>query len=42
MSKLDTLVISSNQLKDINPMMEDMVNLRSVRLLVQWFFWRFF
>lgn len=30
MSRLDTLVLSSNQLRDINPMMEDMVNLRSV------------
>lgn len=38
MSRLDTLVLSSNQLKDINPMMEDMVNLRSIRLLVPRFF----
>lgn len=34
MSRLDTLVLSSNQLTDINPMMEDMVNLRSDRLSV--------
>lgn len=35
MSRLETLVLSSNQLSDINPMMEDMVNLRSVCLSVR-------
>lgn len=31
MSMLDTLVLSSNRLQDIPPLMEDMSNLRSVR-----------
>lgn len=31
MSMLDTLVLSSNRLRDIPPLMEDMSNLRSVR-----------
>lgn len=36
MPRLDTLVLSSNQLRDINPMMEDMVNLRFVCPTVCW------
>lgn len=31
MPSLDTLVLSSNRLKDIPPLMEDMTNLRSVK-----------